>query len=382
VDGARDGSGLRGVADHPDSKWALGNSDRLPTWSMDVANCRFDVASGTIAAVEWNDRQLRVRSPSAILTPAYIDGQCVEYYSRTHGIWLLADIRVKLMGADEKGAQLWANYTVTMHNSRQRRPNVGLSCLRTVLVSGEPCEHYVTEQDRWVPGSVVRALHDGAVPGYELELEEATEVPTIMANSVLVRRRYPAGAQAVVYRGLARGWVNAEVLEPHALDNDPSRGPAAWTPMRSQEQAKAAGQEADEFALGAPVLGAIASDATVVSVASAASVQSTATSASGRRPRKPRKGDGAGVECWARVPLREVEDAAAIRHLVPSYLVRLHPEELAKLAMQRAALQMDVTPETTAEVTTEEAPEDTETSGAQASQTGWCQGRVRPLLDC
>lgn len=322
VDGAPDGSGLRGVADHCDSKWAMGNSDRLPTWSVEAASCRFDTASGAIIEILWNGKKLLTRTPTSIAKPAYADGQCIEYYSRTHGIWLSGDVSVKVTDCGDSRPQM-ATYSVTLRGSQQRRSAVGLSCLRLPLELAEPCEYYEQEQDCWLAAQVRGALLETSLPTYELVLEgeDLIDQPPVTANSILVRRRFPKGSQVLVYRGLTRGWVLATVMgggehEEHRVPEG-RPNPEPMLPL-----------QANELELGAPLSGPVASDATAISLLSVGTAGPFVLGLAQRT-------EGPKAYNWAQVWVCEEADESGRWQAVPAYLLRFHPDYLSHLSMEQ-----------------------------------------------
>jgi len=101
-------------------------------------------------------------------------------------------------------------YSVTLHHSEQVRRYVGLSCLRSVLQPGNPCELWSQELKQWLPGQVQSLeARGGPLRYYKILLDDSSTVRRGEASQV--RHSFPAGSKVLVYHGIERGWVPAEV---------------------------------------------------------------------------------------------------------------------------------------------------------------------------
>lgn len=241
---------------------------------------------------------------------AYGDSERVEYYSKTNGMWLHAHAFAEWHAEASR-----AMYSVRLRGSQQKRRGIGFELLRPPLQRGEPCEVFSVKDGWWLVARVMGCTA-GAVPGYEVNFSQlpGSRPATRMVSGAIVRRRFPVGSRLVVYRDAERGWVEAEALSPSEEDAEEMDNFCSWAP---EDGAYPPSREDLDF--GGTVEGP------TLSTLSQATVAPAGTSAF-KGPRKP---DGSPLDCWFMVPLRETNSKD--RELVPSHLVRLHPELLAEL---------------------------------------------------
>ncbi|CAE8583275.1 unnamed protein product [Polarella glacialis] len=149
----------------------------------------------------------------ALAIPAYADHQRVEYYSATHGVWLLGEVTCEVVALKAPGSDLprqQALYTVTVHRTSQPRPQVGLDCMRQPLDCGEPVEVWLAEAEEWMPACCLRMeASSTAIRDYRIRMAGSTVERR--EPSAMLRRRFPPGSSVLVYRGLELGWVPAFV---------------------------------------------------------------------------------------------------------------------------------------------------------------------------
>jgi len=154
-------------------------------------------------------------------TPILPNGTAVEYYSRTHSLWLPGKLEVAMTPGT-----LMSEPTVAYHikvntggNKVQLRENVAIDSFRAPFAEGEPVEVHSATSKQWIP-----AIVDGyqgispALHGYSLEItEEAgesfagrklTKVP-----AVRVRRRFDEGTLVSRYMGPVDGFETGFVDE-------------------------------------------------------------------------------------------------------------------------------------------------------------------------
>jgi len=262
---------------------------------------------------------------------AYVDGQRVEYYSKSNSMWLYGDVCAEI--SKKTGKPM---YSVSVRGSGQRRRGITFEFLRFPLQEGEPCEVFSMRDEWWVSATVLGSS-TGIVPAYEVQINDALDGETTvsMVSAALVRRSFPAGSRLLVYRDASRGWVDAVALEPGQEDIDEEQ-PQSWAP----EDGPFGGNSMLDFggALEGPTLSTLS--------------QATICPSGIPKAKGPKKADGSSLDCWFMVPIREgpkalMEVAAndtTDRELVPSYLVRVNPlylEETRASAIVRQSLLME-----------------------------------------
>lgn len=238
---------------------------------------------------------------------AYSEGQRVEYYSKTNGMWLHAYCAVDWNADTQK-----AMYSVRMRGSNQRRSGIGYELLRQPLQKGEPCEVFSVKDGWWLVATTT-GIANGAVPGYEVLFSQLEGSPptTSMVSAAIVRRRFPSGSRLVVYRDVERGWEEATAQEP--ADADEETGMAVtWAPEDGPTPP-------DQLAFGPALMGPTPSTFSQATIAPAGS----------QAFKGPRKPNGSPLDCWFMVPVKA--KGSTKRELLPSYLVRLHPDYLTEL---------------------------------------------------
>lgn len=155
-------------------------------------------------------RELTVLSTQSQLQPAYASDERVEYFSATHGAWIMGQISVKIGAPSASEKQGTVAYSVTLHQSEQVRRHVELSSLRSVLQPGNPCELWSQDLKQWLPGKVQSLeARGGPLRYYKILLDDRSTVCRGEASKV--RHSFPAGSKVLVYQDLERGWVPAEV---------------------------------------------------------------------------------------------------------------------------------------------------------------------------
>lgn len=245
---------------------------------------------------------------------AFQDGEQVEFYSRTHGLWLHAAVGTEI--CSQSGAP---QYNVTLRGSKQRRRGVGLELLRMPLQIGECCEVFSIRDEWWSLGKVVGSSN-GVVPGYEVLFSDLDgHGPMVsMVSAAVVRRVFPVGSRLLVYKGVVRGWVKAVATPPDELDE-----PVSWAPEDGPDPQGI-------FGFGAAVGGATPSTLSQQTIAPGSSAAS----------RGPKRSDGSALDCLFMLPIREVASGAEIcigdceREFMPSYLVRLQPDTIAQFYVE------------------------------------------------
>jgi hypothetical protein len=205
-------------------------------------------------------------------------------------------------------------YSVRMRGSNQRRSGIGLELLRLPLQKGEPCEVFSVKDGWWLVGKTT-GISIGAVPGYEVLFSQLPGSPptTSMVSAAIARRRFPISSRVVVYRDVDQGWEEAVALEPS--DEDDQTGVAcSWAPEDGP-------YPPDDLAFGSALEGPTPSTYS----------QATVAPAGAQAFKGPRKPDGSPLDCWFMVPVKA--KGKQERELMPSYLVRLHPDYLQELLM-------------------------------------------------
>lgn len=149
---------------------------------------------------------------------AFEDGQRVEYFSVMNRVWMVGTVHTDVAISGGHHPQPYMRYDVTLSNG-QLREDVGLEVLRSPFRSGEPVEFSsgqevhlrlagVIDTDQWSAPSML---------GYRVVIEETAQSFT---NIPLLRlkRRFPRGSYAEVYRGTEIGWQMAKVHHTASAD--------------------------------------------------------------------------------------------------------------------------------------------------------------------
>lgn len=131
-----------------------------------------------------------IRSATALVVhTAYVDGDQVEYYSKTHQCWLLGTMSVAFP-AMSSGA---ARYDVSIGSTGQPRRDVPLDLLRPPLQQDEPVEVWSRSRRRWVPATISGPQSASATTvGYHVLLSGAS-VPLANTPAARLRRLYRPG---------------------------------------------------------------------------------------------------------------------------------------------------------------------------------------------
>jgi len=185
-------------------------------------------------------------SPSEISeelpTPVLPDGSPVEYYSRTHNLWLPGTLQVAIT-AGTLFNEPEVSYHITINtggSKRQLRENVMLDCFRAPLAEGEPVEVHSATANKWIPATVEGFQKSPTLYGYRLILDaEAGEgfagrrLDRVAA--VRVRRRFDEGTLVARYMGPVEGFETGFLDEAAMEDPGPELdfGPGLTGPMPS-----------------------------------------------------------------------------------------------------------------------------------------------------
>ncbi|CAE7697642.1 unnamed protein product, partial [Symbiodinium microadriaticum] len=157
------------------------------------------------AAVGFLGPQQRPEAlPEAL--PAYADGDRVEYFSPTCGLWLLGEVTVK------SDAKRKVSYAVTLKGRwrAQERPHVPLELLRAPLQVGEPVELWSRGDWRLAEVQGLEAS-TALLRHYKVRVFGQESVAVVEAS--YLRRRFLKGSAVEVYRGPARGWICTRVSD-------------------------------------------------------------------------------------------------------------------------------------------------------------------------
>jgi len=159
----------------------------------------------------WRQRQPLRRTPEQLAPSAitaYEEGDCVEYWSKTHRKWILGEIRL----AFPSSTSGLVRYDVSVGSAGQQRSDVGLGAVRRPLQQDERVEVFSKRGGgRWVPAAVSGTQSQFATrAGYNVLLDGAPEPLTAVPASRL-RRLYRPDELVQVYRGPAQGWQPATV---------------------------------------------------------------------------------------------------------------------------------------------------------------------------
>jgi len=162
--------------------------------------------------------------------PAYADGDRVEYFSPTCGLWLLGEVTVK------SDAKRTVSYAVTLKGRwrAQERPHVPLELLRAPLQVGEPVELWSRSSFKWLLAEVDGLEATTALlRHYKVRVfgQEAVAV----AEASYLRRRFLKGSAVEVYRGPSRGWICTRVSDRAPLGGCDFASPADGDPVDEAE---------------------------------------------------------------------------------------------------------------------------------------------------
>mmetsp|Transcript_73671 Transcript_73671/g.190061 ORF Transcript_73671/g.190061 Transcript_73671/m.190061 type:complete len:920 (+) Transcript_73671:86-2845(+) len=366
VDGRADGCaiGMPLSEDHPDSRLILGSKEWPTHWNFVTPNGRFHFF-GEIDNVQYNKGLVRMHVGEDLKMPPtlFVQGEHVEYYSKTHGMWMLGEISIAPPEETEEGHVRETAYTVHMPTSKQKRDMVQLDCMRLPMEKGEACEVFSLSRlgNRWKQGEVVKAKTSRALPSYFVRPTRGAETATTLVTATVTRRRYVQGTRVFVYREPVDGWTgcwtSAQVLAPRVSDvtrrdgwapgenpdEDGQRmGPRVQGPSSTEqtllpglgssvtgpEISTASSMELGGSPVRGPSLSAVSGFGMPVSGAlasNASNASTTSASKLGGRMKAPKEQDGAELGYWTMVPIQEEGSDQAKREMVPSYFIRLPP---------------------------------------------------------
>jgi len=161
-------------------------------------------------------------------TPVLPDGSAVEYYSRTHNIWLPGKLQV-IMTPGTLVSEPEVVYHIKVNTGGgkvQLREKVPLDSFRAPLAEGEPVEVLSHSAQKWLPAVVEGYQASPTLNGYMLTLTEAAGeghagkfLQKVSVNHV--RRRFDEGSLVSRYIGPANGFEAGLVCQ------DGGAGPAA-----------------------------------------------------------------------------------------------------------------------------------------------------------
>eukprot|EP00931_Biecheleriopsis_adriatica_P049576 TRINITY_DN28689_c0_g1_i1.p1 TRINITY_DN28689_c0_g1~~TRINITY_DN28689_c0_g1_i1.p1 ORF type:complete len:447 (-),score=68.14 TRINITY_DN28689_c0_g1_i1:329-1669(-) len=143
---------------------------------------------------------------------AYSEGEQVEYFSTTNGLWSPA--KISSAGEFDKEGNA-PTYSVTMDFSHQSRFVVPLSRLRPCLAEGEPASYYSVPDKKWLRVVLAGPQRSVSYVGYTAQVLDKTLASGehAVVPSARIRRRFPEGEQVSVYMGSLNGWLRATVVE-------------------------------------------------------------------------------------------------------------------------------------------------------------------------
>jgi len=266
VDGEPDGctGDLPLSVDCDDAKLILGSQEWPSNWNFSTPNGRFHFF-GQIWDVKWNGGYVHPEVGEDLTMPPtmYLDNEDVEYFSRTHGMWMLGNIGINPPQDVEEGGVKEVSYGLLMPSSKQTRHNVSLDSIRLTMKPGEACEVFSQAKggNRWKQGEVVEAKTSRALPSYKIRPTRGPDTAATMVTSTVTRRRYIAGSRVFVYREPKEGWTGcwtvAKVLAPNLADVQRGTATRGWAPGETPD---AEGR----LKSGRRVTGPMASDATLL----------------------------------------------------------------------------------------------------------------------
>ncbi|CAE8730018.1 unnamed protein product [Polarella glacialis] len=154
-------------------------------------------------------------SSSTSIYEIFQAGQSVEYYSRSSGKWLPAQIkssRHSITGIE------FPTHEVLVGVRKQLRVGVEICLLRHVFAPGLPVSFYSVQEETWLTGEL-DALQNSSpsLMGYRVKIMSDRQVD--IPPSIL-RARFPKDTEVEVYTGQATGWISGVVVEESALQTD------------------------------------------------------------------------------------------------------------------------------------------------------------------
>lgn len=253
---------------------------------------------------------------------AYVDGEVVEYYSRTHQQWTSGAVII----AEDAHAGFIMN--VLVNHGTQMRNGVGLEYVRPPLQSGELVEVFVhRDGGAFLPAIVTPDQPRAAtITGYQIKVQGTGELLENIPAARL-RRRFPAASPVEMYRGPALGWCKATV-HPEAASSDGCGAEVLPIPGDNSKYCSAS-----EASSGTQTLAPSANDeATAANRVKPVNVNYRPNPQDMMKTHTElKKADVDGI--WTRVPLCGDD---GLPEWVPSYLLRTeHQSILARSATNR-----------------------------------------------
>jgi len=166
-------------------------------------------------------------------TPVLPDGSAVEYYSRTHNIWLPGKLKV-IMTPGTLVSEPEVAYHVNVDTGDGKvklQENVLPDIFRAPFAEGEPVEVLSHSAQKWLPALVEGYQANPTLNGYVLKLTEAAgegHVDKVLQNvsANQVRRRFDEGSLVSRYIGPADGFEAGLVGEVAEADLAADLGPS------------------------------------------------------------------------------------------------------------------------------------------------------------
>ncbi|CAE8737475.1 unnamed protein product [Polarella glacialis] len=146
-------------------------------------------------------------------------GQSVEYYSRSSGQWLPAQIKGSRHSDSITGGE-FPTHEVLVGVRKQLRVGVELGLLRRVFAPGLPVSFYSMHKKTWLSGEVDALQNPSpSLMGYRVKImsDRQADIPP-----TLLRARFPKDTEVEVYTGQSTGWLSGVVVEESALQTDVS----------------------------------------------------------------------------------------------------------------------------------------------------------------
>jgi hypothetical protein len=186
------------------------------------------------------------------LIPIMEEDSRIEYYSSANATWMLGKLQVKVVD------QLRLYYQVTLPRVNQTRQDVLLDGFRSPFTRAEPIDVFFQHnQGVWIPGFIDGKPRSGATTiGYRISLESNGGVLDRVPPGRL-RRRFPGGCRANVYRGTKVGWVQAVVHSLADANIDSSAAPLLPLGPRSpggDDDAQGEGSNASRYWFNVPII--------------------------------------------------------------------------------------------------------------------------------
>lgn len=143
--------------------------------------------------------------------PAYTDGDLVEYFSASHGQWLLATVHVIF----KPGRPADPVYHLTVHFKQQEKHDVPLDLLRYPLCQGEMVQLFSKDDRSWTLARVTACRKWGeSKMVYNVIIGDSADVVSDVPAERL-RRTFCIGEHVEVFRGAQHGWVSSVVTDMH-----------------------------------------------------------------------------------------------------------------------------------------------------------------------